>query len=141
MPLIAIDRSEIEAGKLEALHAAFEHLATFVEQHEPRMIAYVVSFDEDGRTVTVLQVHPDSASMEQHMRVAAGEFSAFAGLLRLRSMEVFGDPSPDLLDLIRRKVDLLGDADVVVRAGDIGFARARRPRSVRSGSVRRDVTR
>jgi len=123
MPLIAIDRSEIHPGKLDELKASFEHLATFVQEHEPRIIAYVVSFDEDGRTVTVLQVHPDSASMENHMRVAADEFAAFADLLQLRSMEVYGEPSPTLLELIRRKVDLLGSATVAVHPGTAGFAR------------------
>ena len=123
-PLVAIDRSDVREGKLAELKAAFEHLVAFVHEREPLMIAYVVSVDGDDRTVTVLQVHPDPASMESHMRIAAEEFPGFADLLTLRSMDVYGDPSPALLELIHRKVEMLGAGTVVVHPGHAGFARS-----------------
>lgn len=122
-PLVVIDRSRIHEGRLEELKISFERLAEFVSAHETRPIAYNVYFDADGTHVTVLQVHPDSASMEEHMGIAAAEFAGFADLLVLESLEVFGSPSERLLGLLRRKVDLLGDATIVIHERHAGFVR------------------
>lgn len=122
-PIITIDSSEIRDGKLDELHAAVEELVGFVESNEPRPIAYRVYFDEDGTRMTVLQVHPDSASMEHHMEVAGPAFPKFAELLRLRTMEIYGKPSEDLLKQLRRKIDTLGDATIAVHELQAGFAR------------------
>jgi hypothetical protein len=73
--------------------------------------------------MTVVQVHPDSASMENHMRVAGSAFAGFAELVTLSTMDVYGTPSEELLELLRRKVQMLGDATVVVHDLQAGFAR------------------
>jgi hypothetical protein len=73
--------------------------------------------------MTVLQVHPDAASMELHMRIAAQEFSQFAELVVLRMGEVFGEPTESLLELLRRKAEMLGNATVVVHRRHAGFHR------------------
>ena len=122
-PLIAIDTSEIREGKLDELRAAVGDLAAFVETNEDRPIAYRVYFDEAGTRMTVLQVHPDSASMEHHLTVAGPAFPGFADLLRLRTMDVYGEPSERLIAQLRAKADLLGDATVVVHPLQAGFAR------------------
>ncbi len=69
-PIIIIDSSEVREGKLDDLKAAMKDLVKFAEANEPEMIAYNVYLSEDGRQVTVLQVHPNSASAEFHMKVA-----------------------------------------------------------------------
>lgn len=73
--------------------------------------------------MTVVQVHPDSASMELHMRIAADEFRRFADLLTLRAMDVYGEPSEGLLGQLRRKVEMLGEATITVHRHQAGFAR------------------
>lgn len=123
-PLVVIDRSRIREGRLEDLKTAVKDLAEFVATNEMRPIAYNVYFDPDGTRMSVLQVHPDSASMEEHMRIAAAEFPGFADLLVLESMEVFGTPSPALLEQLRRKIELLGDATIVIRERHAGFVRS-----------------
>jgi hypothetical protein len=70
-PIVIIDSSEIREGKLEELKTAINDLVDFVEANEPRPIAYIVYLDEAGVRMTVVQVHPDSGSMELHMKVAA----------------------------------------------------------------------
>ena len=66
--ILVIDSSRVREGKLEELKAAIDELVQFVETNEARPLAYNVYLDEDGATMTVTQVHPDSASMERHMR-------------------------------------------------------------------------
>ncbi len=47
-----------------------EELVELIAANEPRIVAYNVYFSDDGTTMTVVHVHPDSASLERHMQVA-----------------------------------------------------------------------
>lgn len=122
-PIVFIDSSEICEGKLEELRTAIEELVEFVRANEPRPIAYNVYIQEDGSRMTVVQVHPDSASMEFHMEVAGPAFPRFVELIKLLTMDVYGEPSDHLMEQMRQKVRLLGDGTVVVHQLDAGFAR------------------
>ena len=54
--------------------------AAWIETNEPRLIAFHVYFDGEGRTCSVVQMHPDAASMAFHMQVIAEHLSgAFDG--------------------------------------------------------------
>ena len=122
-PLVVIDTSDIREGKLEELKSGLAELAEFVEKNEAAPLAYHVYFDEHGTRMTVLQIHPDSASMELHMDVAAPLFRKFTGLVDLRRVEFYGSPSEAVLDATRRKAELLGNAVVVVNEFHAGFSR------------------
>jgi quinol monooxygenase YgiN len=122
-PLISLDTSLIRDGRLDELKEAVAELVEFVRSNEPRPIAYEVYLDEAGSRMTVVQVHPDSASMEYHMTVAGPAFAGFAELVTLSTLDVYGKPSEELLELLRRKVQMLGDATVVVHDLHAGFAR------------------
>jgi quinol monooxygenase YgiN len=122
-PLISLDTSLIRDGRLDELKEAVTELVEFVRSNEPRPIAYEIYFDEAGSRMTVVQVHPDSASMEYHMTVAGPAFAGFAELITLTTLDVYGKPSEELLELLRRKVQMLGDATVIVHELQAGFAR------------------
>jgi quinol monooxygenase YgiN len=121
--IVFVDSSEIREGKLEELKMAIHDLVEFVESNEPRPIAYDVYLNEGVTRMTVVQVHPDSASMEFHMKVAGPAFPKFVELIKLSTMDVYGKPSDDLLGQIRQKVQMLGNATVVVHELHAGFAR------------------
>jgi quinol monooxygenase YgiN len=122
-PIISLDTSLIREGKLDQLKRAVADLVEFVQSNEPRPIAYQVYVDDIGSRMTVVQVHPDSASMEHHMTVAGPAFAGFAELVTLSTLDVYGKPSGELLELLRRKVQMLGDATVTVHDLQAGFAR------------------
>jgi hypothetical protein len=122
-PIVFVDSSEIREGKLKELKTAIHDLVEFVESNEPRPIAYNVYLNESGTRMTVVQVHPDSASMEFHMKVAGSAFRKFVELIRLSTMDIYGKPSDDLLEQMRQKVQMLGSATVVVHEQHAGFAR------------------
>lgn len=122
-PLVVIDSSEIREGKLEELKTALVELAEFVESNEASPLAYHIYFDEDGTRLTVLQIHPDSESMELHMNVAAPLFARFTELVDLSRVDFYGIPSEAVLDATRRKAQLLGNAAVVVNDLHAGFTR------------------
>jgi hypothetical protein len=121
--IASIDWSEVREGKLEELQAAMKALVDFVDTNERRPLAYEVYFSGDGNRMTVLQIHPDSASMEYHMRVAAAEFAKVQDLLSLSAIDIYGAPSEALLDLMRQKAHLLGGATLAVHDLHAGFTR------------------
>lgn len=73
--------------------------------------------------MTVVQIHPSSASMEFHMNVAAPGFRKFTELVKLSKVDFYGKPSNALLEQMRRKAKLLGGPSVVVNELHAGFAR------------------
>jgi hypothetical protein len=126
-PLVYVDTSEVREGALGQLREAIGTLAAVVEQNEPQLVSYGVYFSDDGRRMTVVHVHADSASLDHHMEVAGPRFAASADLLRLLSIHIYGDPSEKALGQLRDKVRLLGSGDVVVHRPQAGFARVGSP--------------
>jgi quinol monooxygenase YgiN len=122
-PIIALDTSLIRVGRLDELKRAVAELVEFVRSNEPRPVVYEVYVDNTESRMTVVQVHPDSASMEYHMTVAGPAFAGFAELVTLSTLDVYGKPSEELLELLRRKVQMLGEATVNVHDLQAGFAR------------------
>jgi quinol monooxygenase YgiN len=122
-PIISLDTSLIRVGRLDELKSAVAELVEFVRSNEPRPIVYEVYVDNTESRMTVVQVHPDSASMEYHMTVAGPAFAGFAELVTLSTLDIYGKPSEELLELLRRKVQMLGDATVNVHDLQAGFAR------------------
>lgn len=123
--IVIIDSSEVREGKLDDLKAAMRELVKFAEANEPEMIAYNVYLSEDGRQVTVLQVHPNSASAEFHMKVAGPAFAKFAEFIKMSGIDIYGNPSRDLLERLRLKARMLGGGAVVVHELHAGFSRFR----------------
>ncbi|HEX9710931.1 MAG TPA: nickel-binding protein [Actinomycetota bacterium] len=74
-PFIFIGTYSIKEGKAEEARNALGEHAEFVETNEPRLISFNVYFNGDGSAVSIIQVHPDAASMDFHMRLIAEHIS------------------------------------------------------------------
>ena len=122
-PIVYIDTSSIREGKLSELEPAMEKLAEFVEANVPQLISYSFFLDEDRTRMTVVAVHPDSASLEFHMDVGGTEFRKFADLIDLESITVYGRVSDAVLERLHQKARMLGNATVDVHEFYAGFAR------------------
>jgi hypothetical protein len=124
-PLIFIATNTLRPGKLAAERRRVAHLASFIEQNEPRLIAFNEYVNTDGSEVGVVQVHPDSASMEFHMEtVAERAVQAYADTLEITSsVQLYGDPSPAVLELLSRQAGA-GVAITVKRHHLGGFTRS-----------------
>ncbi len=122
-PIVVIDSSDIREGTIDELRTALTKLVEFVEANEPEPIAYSVYIDEHSSRLTVLQIHPSSASLELHMRLAGPIFRELTHLVALSRVDVYGTPSDTVLEQLRQKGQLLGDAHVVVNELHAGFAR------------------
>ena len=123
-PIIYVDRSLIVDGKLEQLKRGIRALVEFVERREPRLISYGFFLDEERMRMTVIAIHPDSASLELHLDIGGPEFRKLKELVELTDIEVYGRPSDRALALLHEKARMLGGGEkVVVRAAEAGFAR------------------
>ena len=72
---VYVGTTTIKEGKEEDARKHLAELVDFVETNEPRMIAFHTFLDESGETLGIVQVHPDSTSMEFHMQVNAKHFA------------------------------------------------------------------
>src|SRR5439155_9750409 len=79
-----------------------EHV-DLIEMNEPRLIAFHLFFDEAGRTASVVQVHPDSASMEFHMQVISEHLAGvFDYIDTIVSEQYFGPRSQALSEVLSK---------------------------------------
>jgi hypothetical protein len=122
-PLLYIDSSEVQPGRLEELKGAIEELVQFVDASEPQLLAYNVYFSDDGGRMTVVHLHSDSASLERHLDVGGPAFRRLADLITLTSIRIYGEPSDKALGQLHDKARLLGYDDVIVQGPYAGFSR------------------
>lgn len=123
-PIVYIDRSMIREGRLDDLKDAVDALVKFIDAREPQLLYYGFFINEEASRMTVVAVHPDSASLELHMEVGASAFRGFVDLIELDSIEVYGEPSDEVVERLREKAQALGETGgVAVRSWHAGFAR------------------
>jgi hypothetical protein len=116
-PIVYIDHSNFREGSLEELKAGVRRLVDFIDAREPQLISYGFYIDEASSKMTVVAVHPDSASLELHLDIGNAEFRKLAHLLTLTAIECYGRPSERALEQLRQKAAALGDGGTVVSVG------------------------
>jgi quinol monooxygenase YgiN len=123
-PFIYIGTYSIKPGKLEEARKRLAELVDFVETNEPRFIGFHVFLDDAGEQMTVVQIHPDSASMEFHLQVNAKHFAtAFDYLDKIVSEQFYGAIS----DTLAAELAKWDDPDVAVTRMPVhegGFTRS-----------------
>lgn len=123
-PIVYIDHSDIRDGALEELKGGVQRLVEFIEAREPQLITYGFYIDENAGKMTVVAVHPDSASLELHMDVGGEEFRKLGHLLTLTGIECYGRPSERALHMMRDKAAALGNGRTVISIGRFaGFSK------------------
>ena len=102
-PFVYVGTWTIKPGKLEEARKWLGEHADFIETNEPRMIAFHAYFDDEGGKASVVQVHPDSASMEFHMEVISEHLSgAFDYIDAILSEQYYGPMSESLSETLSK---------------------------------------
>jgi quinol monooxygenase YgiN len=107
-PFISIATLRIKEGKLEDFTRSYREVVETVKEHEPRVIAFHGFVNEDGTEMTIIQVHPDTASMDFHMQVLRGKLSEHVAralgpeLIGPKQVEYYGTPSESALEMDRQ---------------------------------------
>jgi NAD(P)-dependent dehydrogenase (short-subunit alcohol dehydrogenase family) len=102
-PLIFVATNRLKPGQLDAERRRVPGLVEFVQENEPQLIAFNEYADETGTEVTVVQVHPDAASMQKHLGII-GDRAAQAydeTLDATVAIQVYGPVDPQMLETMR----------------------------------------
>ncbi|MFP3880708.1 MAG: hypothetical protein ACLFRT_07420 [Actinomycetota bacterium] len=122
--IVYIDRSTIKEGQVEEVRERIQDLVPFIEEREPQLVGYQFFFDEDARRMTVVAIHPDSDSLVMHMEIGRSAFAGFADFIDMKAIEVYGNPTEKVLELLEDKAAMLGEAGrVEVHTPQGGFMR------------------
>lgn len=121
--IVYLDRSDIREGRLDDLKVGIRRLVQVIESIEPQLLAYGFHLDEEDALMTVVAIHPDSASLELHLEVGRAEFRSLADMITLREIEVYGVPSENAMRMLEEKAAMLGGASIRVFERFEGFAR------------------
>lgn len=102
-PFIVISTWRIKEGKLEDLKRFQREFAGIIEANEPQLIAFNAFYNEEGTEMTSIQVHPNSASMDFHLKVLretlGDAMSAVAEFVEPMSLEYYGKPPESALGM------------------------------------------
>ncbi|HEX3292574.1 MAG TPA: hypothetical protein VHR38_02430 [Solirubrobacterales bacterium] len=104
-PFIFIATNKLKEGKLDDERRRVPDLSDFIQENEPRLIAFNEYANQEGTEVKVVQVHPDTDSFEFHMGVVRERAEqAYAETLdATTSVHVYGSPSDGILEMLRQQ--------------------------------------
>ena len=102
-PFIFIATNRLKPGAYDRECRRVPGLVDFIEAGEPRLLAFNEYSNAERTEVTVVQVHPDAASMEFHMGVVRERgATAYAETLDSTThIQVFGTPSDAVVETLR----------------------------------------
>jgi quinol monooxygenase YgiN len=126
-PFIFIGTHRLKHGKREAYEQHVADFVRYIEAEEPQLQVFTFHLDEDAEHVSVVQVHPDAASMGRHMQIAHQHIgdSYTDYLEETVSIQVFGEPNDAVLAMMRQ---LAGDGvPVSIQRPFAGFDRISAP--------------
>jgi hypothetical protein len=101
-PLIFIATNRLREGRFGAEQERVRERSRFVEENEPRLIAFNEYVNEVLSEVAVVQVHPDAASLDYHLSVIGDHArEAYAQTLEATTrLQVFGIPTGNTLRML-----------------------------------------
>jgi hypothetical protein len=102
-PFIFVATNRLRPDAFDAERRRVAELSDFIEAAEPRLLAFNEYANAARTEVTVVQVHPDAASIEFHMGVVGERAAqAYAETLEATTMlQVFGTPSDAVVEMLR----------------------------------------
>ena len=103
-PFIFIATNKLKEGKLDDERRRVPGLSEFIQENEPRLIAFDEYANQEGTEVKVVQVHPDTDSFVPH---GSGRRTGAAGVAETldatTSVQVYGSPSDGILEMLRQQ--------------------------------------
>lgn len=113
----------VRPGHVDEALASCRAVASIVECSEPKMLVFQFFANEQGRQITVLQVHADAESMANHMAVVSDHLSRSGSWIEsFGNTTVLGQPPAVLSQWYREAGEDLTELPQHV-AGVIGSGR------------------
>jgi hypothetical protein len=100
-PFVFVATNKVRDGEVDAERRRAPEWARFIQDNEPRLLGFHEYLSPDGTEVEFVQIHPDAASFEHHMRVLADQ--SYAGNLEaVTSIRIYGQPTPAIREMLAR---------------------------------------
>ena len=102
-PFIFIATNKVREHKLEDEKRRVPGWVRFIQDNEPRTIAFHEYRSQDGTEVEYIQIHPDTDSFEHHMRVLAerSDLSYKETLEGTTDIRIYGQPTDAILEMLQ----------------------------------------
>jgi len=119
-PLVFVATNRLKEGALELERRRVRELVDFVERTKPQVIGFNEYLNEAGDEVTVVQIHPDAASLEKHIAVIADHARrAYEETLdRTVRIQVFGELPEPIADGLRAQAG--SGVEIITNAEHLG---------------------
>jgi hypothetical protein len=78
-PIVYVSTWRVKAGKFDDYARFYAELVRIVEEHEPRVAAFLAYADDDLTEITNVHVYPDGATLDAHMTVLAEQMRLLPG--------------------------------------------------------------
>jgi hypothetical protein len=108
-PVVYVSTWRLKADKLEEYQRFYAELVRVVDEHEPRVAAFLAFANEDLGEITNIHVYPDGATLDRHMEVLGeqigilpDDLTAVMATLEPVSIQVFGRPAGQAAEMDRR---------------------------------------
>jgi hypothetical protein len=101
-----------------AWQQAIGEMAAFVEANVPGVQAFHAYADADVAEGTVVYVHPDADSLDQHLAAAAQLIQEGTAMVEVLGIELLGAPHPGTVERLRAS-----GVPVTVKRAVVGFRR------------------
>ena len=100
-PFIFVATNKVREGKLEGERQRVPGWIDFIQSNEPRLIAFHEYVSADGTEVEYVQVHPDTDSFENHLRVVESSGRSYTDTLEsTTNIRIYGTPSKMILEML-----------------------------------------
>jgi hypothetical protein len=119
--VVLIGTFRIPTDRVDEWRVAVRGMADFVHANVPRIIAFDMFVNDDETEGTVIQVHPDSTSLEQHLDAAAERIAQGTQMVQVVRIDLYGAPSERVVERLRDEA--AGAWPVTVRPHYLGFTR------------------
>ena len=122
-PFIFVATNKVREGRLEGEKQRVPEWIKFIHSNEPRLLAFHEYLSEDGTEVEYVQVHPDTDSFENHLRVVKRSGRSYTETLDgTTNIRIYGAPSKAILETLSQAAGS-GVPTTVLPEHLVGFTR------------------
>lgn len=118
-PIVFVSVHRVVEGGLGAVRELFREGVPALEADKPHTVFFHAYVDEVASEVAIVHVFLDEHGMDLHMEGAADRAAAARQFLEPRRFEIYGEPSPTTLEMMKQAASA-GGADLVLRPAPLG---------------------
>ena len=117
-PIVFVSHFRVKEGKLDGLKQLVGELTKQMNDEKPGTLVYLPYLSEDGTEMTIVHAFADAESMNLHWEGADDRTSMAYEYLEPRGFEIYGKPSDEVLEGMRREAT--PGIDLTVQLENVG---------------------